>query len=183
MRLFHSSPILLAPGSIVEPGNWGRIEKTEILSNFLIVNYLLELERKSNHQNKPSRMKSCFACPHETFVHSYLQQTGKHVDLIYEVEIVDSSAPTFTTYWNLTETPALPNGSQLPGLTWLNTVEAQAKQYWNWDKNPIYVPGVYGWLESIIASPIRIISRIDRRNEPLSNDELNAAFHEVLAAQ
>jgi hypothetical protein len=63
---FHCSPITLSPGSIIHPGNWGRVlhlyetnNPTQVQLN-AIREALLELSRQAIAPNKPKRIESVF---------------------------------------------------------------------------------------------------------------------------
>jgi Protein of unknown function (DUF2441) len=69
---FHLSSIPLAPGSIIQPGNCGRIIKTyqspvqnvQTFGNMNVVarELLFEMVRIESFPSKPSRMKAAFCC-------------------------------------------------------------------------------------------------------------------------
>jgi hypothetical protein len=65
---FHCCPVTLTPGSVIQPGNWGRIlelyEPVNGQINLNAVNEgLLEWARQALAPTKPSRLKCLFALP------------------------------------------------------------------------------------------------------------------------
>jgi hypothetical protein len=71
MPLFHLAPLRLAAGSVIEPGNWGRILKRyqnphaqqQTMGNgWLMARELVyEIARLNFAPEAPSRFQSCFA--------------------------------------------------------------------------------------------------------------------------
>lgn len=84
---FHVAPLILAPGSIIEPGNWGRVlGLTAVLSQQIYRETVLEAVRQELFPDKPSRLKSFFALESLADAIAYRNQNGP-TNLIYEVEI------------------------------------------------------------------------------------------------
>ena len=69
---FHSAPLLLEPGAIIHPGNWGRILNcyTQQQGNpwILAREFAFESIRVSEHPELPSRLSCAFAF--ETLEHA-----------------------------------------------------------------------------------------------------------------
>src|SRR5882672_9613578 len=63
MRLYyHRSQLLFRRGDLILPGNWGRvIWGYGPIHNRFYPEYALEVIRKQEFQEKPSRMTACFA--------------------------------------------------------------------------------------------------------------------------
>ncbi|OQW37870.1 MAG: hypothetical protein A4E19_11890 [Nitrospira sp. SG-bin1] len=85
-KFFHVAPILLSPGSVILPGNWGRILRVYLQANdVLFREYVLEEIRKSKYPEKPSRLKAVFlleTSEEALWYKNNLALTG----LVYEVE-------------------------------------------------------------------------------------------------
>lgn len=91
---FHVAPNLLAIGSVILPGNWGRIIKLYKPNNSnLILLYretMLEHIRATEFPDKPSRLESLFLLPSLDEARRY-QQGNAQSGVIYEVQ-VDANA-------------------------------------------------------------------------------------------
>jgi hypothetical protein len=89
---FHVAPILLAPGSLVLPGNWGRILRLYTQANdVLFRESALENFRQSKCPEKPSRLNSVFLL--ETLEEAiWYRNNNSSTSLIYEVNISTSDA-------------------------------------------------------------------------------------------
>lgn len=87
----------LEVGSIVNPGNWGRMIKMydHRFGNpwVLLRETLFDSVREKYYQNKPSRFESIFLCEDLTEMTGFLRNSNRFLDLIYEVELVDSTLP------------------------------------------------------------------------------------------
>lgn len=95
---FHCAPMKLAPGSIIEPGNWGRVMH---LYNWNPNNFalniwreaLLEQARQIHAPQKPSRLTSAFAIPSLAEATAYRDRHAT-TNLIYQVEPIAENPPT-----------------------------------------------------------------------------------------
>lgn len=88
----------LAPGSIVNPGNWGRIIRQYNTGGFgnpwiLFREEVFEKVRQSEFPTKPSRYESIFLCETKDTLSQFIQQAKRSLDLAYEVELIDATAP------------------------------------------------------------------------------------------
>src|SRR5258707_670501 len=96
--IFHSSPVLLSPGSIVLPGNYGRIVRQAGATHpFYNRETVLEQVRAQHFPDKPSRLAACFACSTEEIARFYMNAMSKKPGalsavVLYEVEKVDPDA-------------------------------------------------------------------------------------------
>lgn len=157
--LYHSSPVLLEIGSVILPGNYGRVigavgeghphweRETE-----------LERVRSIYHPEKPSRLNSCFCCSNLESLNLYVEAIKKNSPnsfwpVIYEVEKVDPEAGEHRSDFNLVQ--------PLPGLN-MNMSQI-AQKYWDGDfwikieENPSV-----RCEEVLTTSPIRITKRLAR---------------------
>jgi hypothetical protein len=98
MPFYHSSPVLLEIGSVILPGNYGRIiyarGKTHPLWDR---ERTLEQVRKQRYSAKPSRLTSTFSCTSLDTARFYakspaLKGEAALYPVLYEVEKVDQAA-------------------------------------------------------------------------------------------
>jgi hypothetical protein len=107
MPLYHSCPTLLGPGSIVLPGNYGRIIR-EVGPAHPLWSREQELERVRTDAfpDKPSRLDATFACTTLDTARFYAnlpQVRGTSHPVIYEVEKVDAKAPEHRADFNVVQ--------------------------------------------------------------------------------
>lgn len=151
MKFYHWCPIPLEVGSIILPGNFGRIIRTQAGGGdiLLLREYIYEDVRKRDYSDKPSRMESCFLCQS---INSALEFANpKRFDfnptqLLYEVEILNPDAPRHIAPIELVGV----NSNSNAWDAWRNA----AKNYWEW--NPSYT---FNPMEVVIKSPIKIMTR------------------------
>jgi hypothetical protein len=155
--IFHSSPVLLAPGSIVLPGNYGRIIRhVGPAHSHYNREMILEHVRAQHFDDKPSRLESCFACITVESARFYMNtMAGKPGSLsapvLYEVEKVDPGAPDHRADFNVVQ--PLPRRSE--------TMEEIAHLYWRaalWCDIAGH-PGLR-CEEVVTTSPLRILRRL-----------------------
>lgn len=161
---FHVCPILLTPGSVILPGNWGRILR-QYVSPHRVPNYgtmlrerVLEDVRVRKFPGKPSRLATTFLWGKKEDAFMY-RESNAPFDVIYKVEVLDPKANAHTgSFANL----SLPEGA-----TVLLAIEPMAERYWSGE--PLNLPPglggpVVNMLETITESPIRVIEMADDRN-------------------
>ena len=126
MPLFHSCPVLLQVGSIIAPGNFGRIlrlYKAQNANVLLFRETTLENIRQKEFPTKPSRLSSTFAL--ETLEEATFFQTQvlKNFNVVYEVEWTDPGANKHRGDYNkVGPGPDAPLLSAMPDV---------ARAYWN----------------------------------------------------
>ncbi len=145
MRYFYCYSLPLEVGSVIRPGNWGRILRTyspqSHPNNWLLARELAyELVRVKSFPNKPSRFDCLFVCLSETELNEFRASSNRHLDLGYEVELVDPTAPSHLGDWTLANMEISDN---------LPVFESRASLYWQ-ATSPIAKP------EFLTQSPIRI---------------------------
>lgn len=147
MKYYHACPITLDEGSVILPGNWGRLEKTKIGAGDPIIfrEFVLESIRKQEFKDKPSRMEATFSCPDIKSTIMYMQAHCPE-SLCYEVEIVNPGSPSHIAPCNLVGPFAHQN-------TWEWAMDG-AKQYWAWDPSRTLSP-----MEVVSSSALRIVGR------------------------
>lgn len=139
----------LAPGSVVEPGNWGRFLRLYQFNDFQRVCRLLEEEifervRISNYSDRPSRYKCNFLCEDYNQIVKFRDVAGRSRDLIFEVQIVERNTLLFKTDWSLI---GVSQNDTLP------IIEKKAHKYWQGKE--IIDP------EILTTSKIKILRRHD----------------------
>lgn len=93
MNLYHVAPIPLGAGSVIEPGNFGRLMARNDAGSFIAHREAVyECVRAKRFANKPSRMESIFCCLNEDGVREYRAQFNP-LSICYEVELVDWGKP------------------------------------------------------------------------------------------
>jgi hypothetical protein len=98
MPLYHSSPVLLEIGSVVLPGNYGRILYARGKAHPLWERErTLEQVRKQRYSAKPSRLTSTFSCTSLDTARFYARVPSLKGEValypvLYEVEKVDPAA-------------------------------------------------------------------------------------------
>lgn len=106
---FHCAPITLAPNSIIQPGNWGRIlnhyETTNGQINLNAVNEgLLEWARRALAPTKPSRLSCVFTLP--TLAEAIVfRDKHQRMGVIHEVRPTDDKSKRHDGDYDLAMTP------------------------------------------------------------------------------
>jgi hypothetical protein len=147
MNLFYAAPMLLAPESVVLPGNWYRMLRRygEQHSFFLPFRELVYEEiRKTEFPATVSRLDCVFCCETEEGLLGFMQHEGRPFDEMYEVELVDKDPVIFRADWSIVK--------GISGQRVWDQAEAQARTYWS--TTPTHN------VEVLSASPVRIIRHI-----------------------
>ena len=127
---FFCCSLPLAPGSIVNPGNWGRILRRYTQQNspnpwILTRELVYEVVRVRNFAEKPSRFDCLFLCQTEAELAVFRANAGRIVfDLDYEVELVDPMAPSHLGDYsaaNSQPTATMPDYENAAQLYWQGT--------------------------------------------------------------
>jgi hypothetical protein len=103
-NLYHLTAIKLEIGSVVQPGNWGRILRryqrlaangTTVGDPWILARELVfEMVRREKFENKPSRWDSAFCCTSLEEAREYQQKNDlAKLNIIYEVSPMDDQAP------------------------------------------------------------------------------------------
>lgn len=114
-KFFHVAPILMNEGSVILPGNWGRILRLYVPGQGNEVLYresVIEQIRQEEFPDKPSRFDSIFLLESEYDAINYRNQNNRF-GIVYEV-IVDTSGKQLhrgSYNFNLPDT-VLVNGNQ-----------------------------------------------------------------------
>ena len=125
-KYFYLCSYPLKIGSIVLPGNWGRILKLYTPNSgnaWLIVREkIFEEIRLSQFSTKPSRLEANFLCENKEDIIAFRKETNRLFDLAYEVEIVNPSLPTHRGCLRFLDIKTQDSNDQLV---------RNAKAYWN----------------------------------------------------
>lgn len=148
-EFYHCAPLPLGPGSVICPGNWGRI-KRRFESNPLAIarEAIIEDVRRREFGAKPSRLDSAFACPTLAAAEQY---RAKHAPtgLIYRIELLNINAPSHVGDYEL----------YLQGFVGIDGMEEVARRYWRGEDS--------GTPELLTLSPLRVIECVDGAISPL----------------
>ncbi len=144
---YHSCPIILDVGSIILPGNWGRVEKAiqGQGNHILFREYVPESVRKDAFPEKPSRMEATFSCPDLPSICLFMSNYAS-TSLCYEVELVSPDQPSHVA-------PCILVGPGQGQNTW-DWAWNNAQEYWAWDSRNTLLP-----MEIVSSSALRIIKR------------------------
>lgn len=139
----------LEEGSVVLPGNWGRIVNLYKSDGPVLLHLrerIFEEVRLRSFSNLPSRMKSNFLFESLEQAKAFKNnETGRYLDILYEVEIIDHGKPQFRGDLNVFHWPPTP--------FFLKEIDNMAYKYWQGEN--IQYP------EILTESPIKIISKIE----------------------
>lgn len=150
---FHSAPLRLGPGSIILPGNWGRIlrayhppfEGSSGLGNpwVLAREVIFDQMRERMWPRKPSRFYACFAIEDEQAARRYRANHDPR-GVFHVVEIVD-------------ETKRRHEGPlryvSLQNVEFLKNTSGFAAAYWNGQPE--------GDMEVVTSSSLRVVEPLD----------------------
>jgi hypothetical protein len=147
---YHSAPLLLAPGAVIQPGNWGRIincykaNQAPVQAWIMARELAFEVVRTESYPHLPSRLSCCFAFDSLDHANQYASEFSPWNSL-YEVELVNPSAPIHRGAFNLINHPPAT-------VEYLPVAIASARAYWAGER--IEVP------EILTESPLRILSLV-----------------------
>jgi hypothetical protein len=147
---FHCAPITLAPGSIIQPGNWGRIlnhyETTNGQINLNAVNEgLLEWARRLLAPTKPSRLESVFTLP---TLQDAIDFRNKHqrLSIIHEVIPTEDDPTRHDGDYELAVTPYrgryVPQMLDFPDRYWTQPASANLEILFGCSVKVISLPNV-----------------------------------------
>jgi hypothetical protein len=146
MPLFHVSLTLLQTGSVILPGNFGRMLRTYTMNQtgaLYFREFILEDVRRSQFVGKPSRFESCFCLETLDKAEFYRTNVAGSNQIIYAVELVTPECNQHRGDFNKVS----PLNNQLA-----SGMVQVAQDYWN---------GVNIENPEIVASgPIRILEKI-----------------------
>ena len=149
---FHVCPLPLEPGSVIKPGNWGRIIRSYVNRDtninqlwIMFREQTFELIRRTEFPGKPSRFDSTFLFDSIEKSTNFKKQNNRLFDLTYRVQLTNPGAPTHVACMDLVGIP--------DGVRFFEALESNARKYW--EGKIINSP------ELLTRSAIRIVERID----------------------
>jgi hypothetical protein len=152
MNLFHFAPLALDAGSVIQPGNWGRLlkrygvpEGTAPWGNpwLLARELIFETVREKAAPALPSRMGACFALPDMPAADAYRAENDPGFkQVLHQVELLDPTAPTHSGALALLRLHV--------GSPFLDTTRSSAIQYWRGEGD--------GFREIVTASALRVVA-------------------------
>ncbi len=146
---FHFNSTPLAPGSVIFPGNWGRIIlRAGKAHHFYRRETILEDIRQAEFPDKPSRLAAAYFFDTEEMakVYGMADQLRYIAGILYEVELLNPSAPQHRTDWN-----ALPQSE--------NPDADMARRYWQGYEYSLVV-GAIERVEVLSQTPMKIVREI-----------------------
>lgn len=140
---YHVSPIILGEGSIIMPGNWGRVLKFhENATPVALREYILELVRLTRYPDKPSRLNCVFVLETLDEAKRY-REAHALLNIIYQVAIDTSELPIHRGNYDFTA----PFGPKF-----VDRLHQLAEQYWAELREQC--------IEVLIPAPVTILQRI-----------------------
>ena len=147
-KYYHLSPLLLEAGSIIKPGNWGRIINSYSIGQgqpwIVAREFIFETIRSAEFNELPSRFSSSFVFESLDDANKYKKEFTQWNSL-YEVEIVSPDLPMHRAGFNHI---SFPNNE----VEFVPVTVNSAKYYWKGED--IQTP------EIITHSPLKILSLI-----------------------
>ena len=149
-RYYYCCSLPLEPGSVIKPGNWGRILKKYTPQTspnpWLFVRELVfESVRREAYPHKPNRFDAIFLCLTENDLIEFRDTNNRRLDIAYEIEVMDETAPSHIGDLSL---------ANMANTDDYHVFENRARLYWQ-GENIVKQ-------ELITAIPIRIIRLINR---------------------
>ncbi|CAH6852417.1 conserved hypothetical protein [Vibrio chagasii] len=146
-KYYFCCSLPLEIGSVVNPGNWGRMmmNYTPATSNpwVLVRELAYEEVRKEKFPEKPSRLECIYLCSSEHELREFMDQNGRMFDIAYEVELVDDAS---RSHIGCLETSNIGDHDNFMHF------KSMAERYWSGEN--IMSP------EFITLSPIRIVREL-----------------------
>jgi hypothetical protein len=144
-KYFYCCSLPLETGSIIRPGNWGRILRLytpQSSPNSWVLTRELAWEsvRLRAFPEKPSRFDGIFVCLNEKDIDEFIASSKRFIDLRYEVELIDSNAISHIGDWTL---------ANMQNTDDVTVFERRAQLYWQ-GTNIVKQ-------ELLTTSPIRIV--------------------------
>jgi uncharacterized protein DUF2441 len=143
---------MLEPGSVILPGNWGRILNAAGWShNQALRETVFEHVRLHEFPDKPSRLDALFFFDDENEARFYASSGGREFTMLpYEIELVNPDAPKHVSDWR-----GLQPRTPLLDLSWV-------RDYWAGQMLPPHVEPLWTakCREVLAVTPGRIIRRL-----------------------
>lgn len=114
----------LLDGSVVLPGNWGRIKlltRANAQSTLMLREYVLELVRTRSYSWLPSRFACAFYFIDQDDARRFARKNGRLADILYQIELVEPDPSSFITDWKfygMSENHSMQDLEKLADLYW-----------------------------------------------------------------
>jgi len=148
---FHAAYVPLAPGSVIEPGSYGRMLNLYRRGNdnlyTLLRETIFEQVRCQDFPHRPSRLNCVFLCRTEDELRIFMQDNHT-TDIPYEVTLEHNDATVFYTCYDLPDIPA--------GPPLLPTLRERVAAYWRGEDVE-----KSRRVEGLTTSPVRVVRRLD----------------------
>ena len=152
MTLYHCSPSWLEPGSIIRPGNYGRVLKMfGARHKHWLREQFLEFIRVQEFPDEPSRLTCAFTCEQLDAIALYKERNCEP-GVIYEVELVNPDANFHETDFNCIQ--------PMPGI--IEDMCEVSRHYWRasfWS-NISDRPGLR-CAETLVETGLRIVREVE----------------------
>lgn len=159
--LFHVAPIPLKEGSIILPGNWGRIlTKIGSRHSAFLSESLLESARQQSFPDYPSRLDAAFACLSRIELDRFASNADQGgLNIKYRVCLEDPNQKAVVANCEASRPPVMEN--VVPSLEW---GMQWAGKYWatahSWRAAcPLLLDQPIR--EVVTLSPLRVLERLD----------------------
>jgi hypothetical protein len=150
LTYFYLCSYPLSPGSVIEPGNWGRFLRLYSLNDpnsrwLPLREYVFETVRLRAFPHLPSRLEAAFVCETLDGLADFKRSSPRPFDLAYEIELVDPNAAGHRGCLAYFDNPPPPQQWTIPLL------EERADAYWSGAN--VQRP------EVVTMSPLRVVAR------------------------
>jgi Protein of unknown function (DUF2441) len=157
INYFHFAPLRLASGSVIQPGNWGRLLKRQQVTQHnnvgmvpwhLTRELVFETIREHGFGKLPSRLGSAFVLPTRHDADIYRSHNDQnHFHILHEVDLVDLTAPVHRGWMSFLD---------YQGGPFLEATRVQALQYWSGNKGDPEKGE-----EIVTVSPLKIVKCLE----------------------
>lgn len=102
-EFFFACSYPLGEGSVVLPGNWGRIIgiNPDQQQEYILKERAIEQIRQHDFPERPSRLRCIFLCETLEELGKFLVSSGRFFDIKYAVRLTNQQEQIFRTDWNL----------------------------------------------------------------------------------
>lgn len=157
-ELFHFTMTRLGVGSVIQPGNWGRLLRRyendttpgrNLFGNAWILARELTFEnvRLREFSSLPSRWECSYSLTTEADARVYQQRTDPpQAQVLHRVQLVDASLPSHIGAIDMTNYPP-------PCVSFMETTEHRSRMYWSGQGD--------GLKELLSLSPLKVVECLD----------------------
>ena len=152
MEFFHLGALRLGVGSVIMPGNWGRLLRHHGCAHKLFSRErILEEVRLASFPSKPSRLGAIFGCESLEDIRTFRMRTNRLSDVVYKVVPVTEEYSAHRGDWDAV--------SIIPGLN--DTQIDAAHYYWSSQAVPRVDGEMSGNFELIVDCPVKVVEEIE----------------------